>query len=116
MKNRAASIAFIAPTAPNTAFYARTLAVLAFVSIAQHKQIMPTLTRILLLLAVIAAIVYGAMFSLANFVKPVTHEITIEIPTSKLKQTVVAPPPASAPSETVTDGQTDGPDTADKQE
>ena len=77
---------------------------------------MPTLTRILLLLAVIAAIVYGAMFSLANFVKPVTHEITIEIPTSKLKQTVVAPASAPAPSETVTDGQTDGPDTADKQE
>ncbi len=81
---------------------------------------MPTLTRILVLLAVIAAIVYGAMFSLANLVKPVTHEITVEIPASKLKQTVVAPPPASAPatmpSETVTDGQTDGPDAADKQE
>ncbi|MCL7998619.1 recombinase [Brucella sp. 21LCYQ03] len=53
---------------------------------------MPTLTRILLLLAVIAAIIYGAMFSLASFVKPTTHEITIEIPSSKLKQTVIAPP------------------------
>lgn len=58
---------------------------------------MPTLTRILLLLAVIAAIIYGAMFSLASFVKPVTHEITIEIPSSKLKQTVVAPPQPAAP-------------------
>ncbi|KAB0572228.1 hypothetical protein J3U99_13765 [Brucella pituitosa] len=83
---------------------------------------MPTLTRILVLLAVIAAIVYGAMFSLANFVKPVTHEITVEIPASKLKQTVVAPPPAPAPApalapaETVTDGQTNGSDTTDKQE
>ena len=77
---------------------------------------MPTLTRILVLLAVIAAIVYGAMFSLANFVKPVTHEITVEIPASKLKQTVVAPPPALAPAETVTDGQTNGSDTTDKQE
>lgn len=81
---------------------------------------MPTLTRILVLLAVIAAIVYGAMLSLANFVKPVTHEITVEIPASKLKQTVVAPPPAPAPAlapaETVTDGQTNGSDTTDKQE
>ncbi|MBC8716408.1 MULTISPECIES: hypothetical protein [Brucella/Ochrobactrum group] len=53
---------------------------------------MPTLTRIIALLAVIAAIVYGAMFLAANFVKPTTREITIEIPSSKLKQTVVAPP------------------------
>ena len=58
---------------------------------------MPTLTRILLLLAVIAAIIYGAMFSLASFVKPTTHEITIEIPSSKLKQTVIAPPPQPEP-------------------
>ncbi|MFS2325528.1 MULTISPECIES: recombinase [Brucella] len=58
---------------------------------------MPTLTRILLLLAVIAAIIYGAMFSLATFVKPTTHEITIEIPSSKLKQTVIAPPTQPAP-------------------
>ncbi|MEN5277872.1 hypothetical protein ABE527_13065 [Brucella sp. TWI432] len=58
---------------------------------------MPTLTRILLLLAVLAAIVYGAMFSLANFVKPTTHEITVEIPSSKLKQTVVAPPAPVTP-------------------
>jgi len=81
---------------------------------------MPTLTRLLVLLAVIAATVYGAMFLAANFVKPVTHEITIEIPASKLKQTVVAPPsapaPATVPSETVPDDQTDGPETADKQE
>ncbi|GLU26535.1 hypothetical protein Brsp01_17680 [Brucella sp. NBRC 12950] len=74
-------------------FYAPELPVLAFVSIAQHKRFMPTLTRIIALLAVIAAIVYCAMFSLANFVKPTTHEITVEIPSSKLKQTVVAPPP-----------------------
>lgn len=115
MKNRAASIAFIARTAPNGAFSAHALAVLAFVSIAQHKHTMPTLTRILVLLAVIAAIVYGAMFLAANFVQPVKHEITIEIPASKLKQTVVAPPAPSQP-EAVSDGQPVGPDTGNKQE
>jgi len=66
---------------------------------------MPTLTRILLLLAVIAAIIYGAMFSLASFVKPTTHEITIEIPSSKLKQTVVAPPQPEPVVEDNTDNQ-----------
>jgi len=74
-------------------------ALLAFVRIAQHKRNMPTLTRILFLLAIIAAIVYGAMFSLANFVKPSTHKITIEIPASKIKQTVIAPPPEPLPPE-----------------
>ncbi|MFD1198985.1 recombinase [Brucella gallinifaecis] len=58
---------------------------------------MPTLTRILFLLAVIAAIIYGAMYSLARFVTPTTHEITIEIPASKLKQTIIDPPPQPAP-------------------
>lgn len=80
------------------AFFALKLPLLAFVSIAQHKHLMPTLTRIIALLAVIAAIIYGAMFLAANFVKPTTHEITIEIPSSKLKQTVVEPPPP-APSD-----------------
>ncbi|MDR6432852.1 recombinase [Brucella pseudogrignonensis] len=66
---------------------------------------MPTLTRILLLLAVIAAIIYGAMFSLASFVKPTTHEITTEIPSSKLKQTVIAPPQPEPVVEDNTDNQ-----------
>lgn len=69
---------------------------------------MPTLTRILLLLAMIAAIIYGAMFSLASFVKPTTHEITIEIPSSKLKQTVIAPPSKPTPQpEPVVEDNTD---------
>lgn len=58
---------------------------------------MPTLTRLLAFLAVIAAITYGAMFALANFVQPTTHQITVEIPASKIPQTVIAPPPAPAP-------------------
>jgi len=60
---------------------------------------MPTLTRILFLLAIIAAIVYGAMFLAANFIKPSTHAITIEIPASKIRQTVIAPPPEPLPPE-----------------
>ena len=61
---------------------------------------MPTLTRLVLFLALAAAIVYGAMYALATFVKPDTREITIEIPTSKLKPVVIAPPatPATAPA------------------
>ncbi|MBV2141997.1 recombinase [Falsochrobactrum sp. TDYN1] len=54
---------------------------------------MPTLTRILALLAVIAAIAYGAMLALASFVEPTPHQITVEIPASKIRQTVIAPPP-----------------------
>ncbi|PWL19598.1 hypothetical protein DKP76_03395 [Falsochrobactrum shanghaiense] len=59
---------------------------------------MPTLTRLLAFLAVIAAIAYGAMFALANFVQPTTHQITVEIPASKIPQTVIAPPPPPAPA------------------
>ncbi|MGO4833709.1 histidine kinase [Rhizobiaceae sp. 2RAB30] len=45
---------------------------------------MPTLFRLLMTLAVIAGIVYGAMFALATFVKPNTGEMTIRIPPDKL--------------------------------
>lgn len=58
---------------------------------------MPTLTRLLVFVAFVAAIVYGAMFALAGFVRPTTHEITVDIPASKLKQTVVDAPPPAAP-------------------
>lgn len=55
---------------------------------------MPTLTRLVLFIALVAAIVYGAMYALANFVKPDTREITVDIPASKLKPVTIAPPPA----------------------
>ncbi|MFQ0813680.1 hypothetical protein AVM02_07360 [Brucella anthropi] len=57
---------------------------------------MPTLTRLVLFLALVAAIVYGAMYALATFVKPDTREITVDIPASKLKPVTIAPPPAPA--------------------
>lgn len=45
---------------------------------------MPTLFRLLMTLAVIAGIVYGAMFALATFVKPNMGEMTVRIPPDKL--------------------------------
>ncbi len=40
---------------------------------------MPTLTRLLIVLALIAAIGYGTVFALANFVPPREKEITIRV-------------------------------------
>ena len=56
---------------------------------------MPTLTRLVLFVALVAAIIYGAMYALANFVEPDIREITVEIPASKLKPVTIAPPVAS---------------------
>jgi xanthosine utilization system XapX-like protein len=44
---------------------------------------MPSLFRLLTVLAVIAGIVYGAIFALANFVNPRPREITVTIPPDK---------------------------------
>ena len=41
---------------------------------------MPSLFRFLTVLAVIAGIVYGAMYALANFVTPKPREMTVTIP------------------------------------
>ena len=41
---------------------------------------MPSLFRLLTVLAVIAGIVYGAVFALANFVTPKPREMTVTIP------------------------------------
>ncbi len=40
---------------------------------------MPTLTRLLLALVILVALIYGAMVGLVYLVKPVTTDITIEI-------------------------------------
>ncbi|NKB78395.1 hypothetical protein HED49_01250 [Ochrobactrum daejeonense] len=50
---------------------------------------MPTLTRLVIFLALVAAVIYGAMYALANFVEPDMREITVEIPASKLKPVVI---------------------------
>jgi hypothetical protein len=41
---------------------------------------MPSLFRFLTVLAVIAGIVYGAMYALANFVTPKPREMSVTIP------------------------------------
>ncbi len=47
---------------------------------------MPTTFRVLLILAVLAAIVYGAMFALVTLVKPKPGEMEIRIPAERLNK------------------------------
>jgi len=44
---------------------------------------MPSLFRFLTVIAVIAGIVYGAIFALANFVNPRSREMSVTIPPDK---------------------------------
>ena len=44
---------------------------------------MPSLFRFLTVVAVIAVVVYGAIFALANFVNPKPREMTINVPPDK---------------------------------
>jgi SNF family Na+-dependent transporter len=45
---------------------------------------MPSLFRFLMILAILAGCVYGAMFALATFVEPNPREMTMRIPADKL--------------------------------
>ena len=45
---------------------------------------MPTLTRFIITLGILAGLVYGAMFALATFVEPRQGEMTVRIPPEKL--------------------------------
>jgi xanthosine utilization system XapX-like protein len=44
---------------------------------------MPSLFRFLTVLAIIAGIVYGVVFALANFVNPKPREMTVTIPADR---------------------------------
>jgi hypothetical protein len=44
---------------------------------------MPSLFRFLTIVAVLASIVYGVVFTLANFVNPKPREMTVTIPPDK---------------------------------
>lgn len=44
---------------------------------------MPSLFRFLTVVAILAGIVYGAIFALANFVSPKSREMTVTIPQDK---------------------------------
>ena len=45
---------------------------------------MPTLFRLLFVLAVLFGIVYGGMFALTVFVEPNTREMSVRVPQSRL--------------------------------
>ncbi|EAU43256.1 hypothetical protein FP2506_10441 [Fulvimarina pelagi HTCC2506] len=57
---------------------------------------MPTLFRLLTILAIIAGIIYGIMAALVYFVEPTRSELTIEVPLPPL--TPVEPEPESEPA------------------
>jgi hypothetical protein len=44
---------------------------------------MPSLFRFLTVVAVIAGVVYGVIFTLANFVNPKPREMTVTIPSDR---------------------------------
>ena len=44
---------------------------------------MPSLFRLLSVIAILAATVYGALYALAHFVQPKPREITVSIPPDK---------------------------------
>lgn len=44
---------------------------------------MPSLLRFLAVVAILCAIVYGALYSLAHFVQPHPREISVSIPPEK---------------------------------
>lgn len=54
---------------------------------------MPSLMRFLSVLATIAAVGFGTLYALATFVSPKTREITVTIPSQRLK---AAPAEAAA--------------------
>ncbi len=48
---------------------------------------MPTLFRFLFVLATIAAMVYGVMWSLVTFVEPREREVTVRVPSERVNPT-----------------------------
>jgi len=45
---------------------------------------MPTLTRLILIAAVIVALLYGGMWGLVMFVRPTIVELSVEIPPNSI--------------------------------
>jgi lipopolysaccharide export LptBFGC system permease protein LptF len=44
---------------------------------------MPSLFRFLTVVAIIAGVIYGVLFALANFVSPKSRDMTVTIPADK---------------------------------
>jgi len=59
------------------------LPIQALVETSPRSCTMPSLFRFLTVVAVIAGIVYGVVFALANFVNPKSREMTVTIPPDK---------------------------------
>lgn len=55
---------------------------------------MPSLIRFLLSIAVLAGLVYGAMYALVLYVKPQQREMSVRVPTDQINP-VRAPQPAA---------------------
>ena len=49
----------------------------------RQRRTMPSLFRLLTVIAVLAGLIYGTLYSLAHFVKPKPREITVSIPPDK---------------------------------
>lgn len=47
---------------------------------------MPTLTRLVVAVAIAAGVIYGTMYALANFVQPNPREMILRIPPEKLNR------------------------------
>ncbi len=47
---------------------------------------MPSLFRFLTVVAIIAGVIYGGVYTLANFVNPKPREMTVTIPPDKFKK------------------------------
>jgi SNF family Na+-dependent transporter len=50
----------------------------------RKSKAMPTLFRLLIVLAIIAAAGYGAVWALANFLEPTPRTITITVPQDRI--------------------------------
>jgi hypothetical protein len=44
---------------------------------------MPSLLRLLTVIAILCGVVYGGLYSLAHFVQPVPREMSVSVPPSK---------------------------------
>lgn len=62
---------------------------------------MPSLMRFVTVIALLTAVGFASLFALATFVSPRTREMTVTIPTQRLK---AAPPVASIPNDSRTAG------------
>lgn len=73
---------------------------------------MPTLTRLIIILAIAAACLYGIMLALVQLVTPVTTEITVRVPAHKMVQpdTKTVPAPAASVNLPYADGEPEAED------